>query len=92
MEDWELQDAGQRVQVIRKDEDQGGVLEFGTEVIVSEDGSIAALLGASHSASTAVGIMLVYSQSASREGSQKPYWKGTNSKRWFLPTVDSFET
>ncbi len=36
MEDWELLDAGQRVQVIKKDEDQGGVLEFGTEVVVAE--------------------------------------------------------
>jgi hypothetical protein len=75
MEDWELQDAGQRVQVIRKDEDQGGVLEFGTEVIVSEDGSIAALLGASPGASTAVGIMLGIIPKCFREDSQKPYWK-----------------
>ncbi|CAN5772043.1 malate:quinone oxidoreductase [soil metagenome] len=58
MEDWELELAGQRVQVIKKDEDGGGILEFGTEVVSSEDGSIAALLGASPGASTAVSIMV----------------------------------
>ena len=58
MEDWELEVAGQRVQVIKKDEEQGGILEFGTEVVSAADGSIAALLGASPGASTAVSIML----------------------------------
>ena len=57
-EDWELQTAGQRVQVIKKDKKKGGILEFGTEVIASEDGTIAALLGASPGASTSVHIML----------------------------------
>jgi malate dehydrogenase (quinone) len=56
--DWQLIVAGQRVQVIKKDEEEGGVLEFGTEVITSADGSIAGLLGASPGASTAVAIML----------------------------------
>ncbi|WP_460636178.1 malate:quinone oxidoreductase [Larkinella harenae] len=58
MEDWDLEMAGQRVQVIKKDEEEGGVLEFGTEVVSAADGSIAALLGASPGASTAVSIML----------------------------------
>ena len=58
MEDWELIIAGQRVQVIKKDEEEGGVLEFGTELITAADGSLAALLGASPGASTAVAIML----------------------------------
>ncbi len=57
-EDWVLETAGQRVQVIKKDEKEGGVLEFGTEVVSAADGSIAALLGASPGASTAVSIML----------------------------------
>lgn len=57
-EDWELEVAGQRVQVIKKDEKQGGILEFGTEVVTSSDGSLSALLGASPGASTAVSIML----------------------------------
>ena len=58
MQDWQLETAGQRVQVIKKDEEEGGVLEFGTEVVSAADGSIAALLGASPGASTAVSIML----------------------------------
>ena len=57
-EDWELITAGQRVQVMKKDAKKGGVLQFGTEVIASDDGSIAGLLGASPGASTAVPIML----------------------------------
>jgi malate dehydrogenase (quinone) len=58
-EDWDLVVAGQRVQVIKDTEDGGkGTLQFGTEVITAEDGSIAALLGASPGASTAVHVML----------------------------------
>jgi malate dehydrogenase (quinone) len=56
--DWELSVAGQRVQVIKKDEEEGGVLEFGTELVSSGDGSLAGLLGASPGASTATTIML----------------------------------
>jgi len=55
--DWELKVAGQRVQVIKKDKNKGGILEFGTEVICSKDGSVSALLGASPGASTSVHIM-----------------------------------
>ena len=57
-EDWELAIAGQRVQVIKKDEKDGGILEFGTEIVTSKDGTVAALLGASPGASTAVPVML----------------------------------
>jgi malate dehydrogenase (quinone) len=57
-EDWVLETAGQRVQVIKKDEEEGGKLEFGTEVINSADGTLGVLLGASPGASTAVSIML----------------------------------
>lgn len=58
MEDWVLQEAGKRVQVIKKDPKHGGVLEFGTEIVSAADGSLAALLGASPGASTAASIML----------------------------------
>jgi malate dehydrogenase (quinone) len=58
-EDWDLVVAGQRVQVIKDTEAGGrGSLQFGTEVISGADGSIAALLGASPGASTAVHVML----------------------------------
>lgn len=55
---WEMVTAGQRVQVIKKDKKKGGVLQFGTEVVASADGSLSALLGASPGASTAVPIMI----------------------------------
>ena len=45
-------------QLMLKHEDSKGNLQFGTEVITSDDGSLAALLGASPGASTAVDIML----------------------------------
>ncbi|MFT4186806.1 MAG: malate:quinone oxidoreductase [Micrococcaceae bacterium] len=57
-EDWELIEAGQRVQVIEKSKEKGGVLQFGTATIVSSDGTVSALLGASPGASTAPSIML----------------------------------
>ena len=57
-EDWTLIQAGQRAQVMKKDPEKGGVLQFGTEVVAAEDGTIAGLLGASPGASTAVPIML----------------------------------
>lgn len=56
--DWELITAGQRVQVMKKDPEKGGVLQFGTEIITGADGTIAGLLGASPGASTAAPIML----------------------------------
>jgi malate dehydrogenase (quinone) len=58
VEDWDLVVAGQRVQVIKDTVGGKGTLQFGTEVITAEDGSIAALLGASPGASTAVHVML----------------------------------
>jgi len=56
--DWELLNAGQRAQIIKKDAAKGGVLQFGTEIITAADGSISGLLGASPGASTAVFAML----------------------------------
>lgn len=58
IEDWTLTIAGQRVQIIAKDKDNGGVLKFGTEIVSAADGTVAALLGASPGASTSVSIML----------------------------------
>ena len=56
--DWYLISAGQRVQVMKKDAKKGGVLQFGTEIVSSADGSIAGLLGASPGASVSVSVML----------------------------------
>jgi malate dehydrogenase (quinone) len=57
-EDWRVEVAGQRVQIIKKDPVHGGILEFGTELVIASDRSIAAMLGASPGASTAVSIMV----------------------------------
>jgi malate dehydrogenase (quinone) len=56
--DWKVEVAGQRVQIIKKDRVHGGILEFGTELVIASDRSIVAMLGASPGASTAVWIML----------------------------------
>ncbi|MBD2840070.1 malate:quinone oxidoreductase [Pseudomonas sp. JM0905a] len=74
-EDWELLTAGQRVQVIKKDAEKGGILQFGTEVVSSADGSIAALLGASPGASTAAPIMLTVLEKTFKDKVQTPQWQ-----------------
>ncbi|ACO76666.1 malate:quinone oxidoreductase [Azotobacter vinelandii CA] len=74
-EDWKLLTAGQRVQVIKKDPEKGGVLQFGTEVVAAADGSIAALLGASPGASTAAPIMLTVLEKTFKDRIGTPEWQ-----------------
>lgn len=74
-EDWELQVAGQRVQIIKRDQEEGGTLEFGTDVIHNKDGSITTLLGASPGASVAVDIMLDVIKTAFSEKLETGDWK-----------------
>jgi malate dehydrogenase (quinone) len=57
-DDWKIEVAGQRVQIIKKDPTHGGILQFGTELVTAKDGSLTAMLGASPGASTAVAIMV----------------------------------
>jgi malate dehydrogenase (quinone) len=57
-DDWRLQVAGQRVQIIKPDSRRGGLLEFGTELVAAADRSLVALLGASPGASTAAFIAI----------------------------------
>ncbi len=73
-EDWDLEVAGQRVQVIKKDKEEGGVLEFGTELVYSSNGTIAGLLGASPGASTATSIMLDVLQKCFPEKMKTDEW------------------
>jgi malate dehydrogenase (quinone) len=56
--DWKLEDAGQRVQIIKNCNKKWGKLEFGTEIVASKDGTLAALLGASPGASVSVQAMI----------------------------------
>jgi malate dehydrogenase (quinone) len=74
-EDWELEVAGQRVQVIKKDAEGGGKLEFGTEIISARDNTVAALLGASPGASTSVSIALDLLVDCFPEQMQTPAWQ-----------------
>jgi malate dehydrogenase (quinone) len=74
-EDWELAIAGQRVQVIKKDDKEIGVLEFGTELVCAADGSLAALLGASPGASTSVTAMLDVLKKCFPEQMKSAEWK-----------------
>ena len=73
-QDWKISVAGQRVQII-KNTVKGGVLKMGTEVVSSSDGSLAALLGASPGASTAVTIMLEVLNSCWPEKMSTAKWK-----------------
>jgi len=57
-EDWYKITAGQRVQIMKRDDKGKAIIQFGTEVVAGADGTIAGLLGASPGASTAVPIML----------------------------------
>ncbi|NUU38093.1 malate dehydrogenase (quinone) [Pseudomonas sp. C2B4] len=74
-EDWRLWQAGQRVQIIKRDEAAGGVLKLGTEIVASADGSIAGLLGASPGASTAAPIMLTVIQKVFKDKVATPEWQ-----------------
>jgi malate dehydrogenase (quinone) len=73
--DWKLERAGQRVQVIKKDEELIGKLEFGTEIINTNDGTLAVLLGASPGASTAVSIMVELVSKCFPEQFNSPEWQ-----------------
>lgn len=74
-EDWRLEIAGQRVQIIKKDPKKGGILQFGTELVASGDGSIAALLGASPGASVTVSIMLELIERCFADKAGSDSWK-----------------
>ena len=74
-EDWKLETAGQRVQIIKKDKEHGGILQFGTEVVSSKDGDLAALLGASPGASTSVDIMLTVLEKCFPEKTVSEQWQ-----------------
>ena len=73
--DWKLAYAGQRVQIIKKNAEGGGKLEFGTEAITTEDGSLAALLGASPGASTTVNTMIGIMERCFKDRIATPEWQ-----------------
>lgn len=73
--DWKLAHAGKRVQVIKKSKEGRGKLEFGTEVICSADGTLAALLGASPGASTTAHVMLRILEQCFPDDMKRPEWQ-----------------
>jgi malate dehydrogenase (quinone) len=84
-DNWTLADAGQRVQIIKKDGANGGKLEFGTELVAAKDGSLAALLGASPGASVAAQAMIEVIERCMAErmtsGSPETNWRA-RLKEW----------
>ncbi|MGK3112644.1 malate dehydrogenase (quinone) [Candidatus Pantoea formicae] len=74
-EDWKLIQAGQRVQIIKKDAEKGGVLKLGTEIVTDQQKTIAALLGASPGASTAAPITLDVMKKLFPEQFASPEWQ-----------------
>ncbi|GAB2790713.1 malate dehydrogenase (quinone) [Halomonas shantousis] len=74
-DDWRLEVAGQRVQIIKQDPQKGGLLQFGTEIVAAGDGSLAALLGASPGASTATSIMFDLMERCFPEKFASPVWQ-----------------
>lgn len=57
-EDWQLIDAGIRVQAIKKEDGDAGIVHFGTEVVTDAARSLSALLGASPGASVSTNIIV----------------------------------
>ncbi|MBL6828182.1 MAG: malate dehydrogenase (quinone) [Opitutales bacterium] len=89
-EDWKLIDAGIRVQAIKKEDGDAGIVHFGTEVVTSEDRSISALLGASPGASVCVNIVLevarkCFGELFAKEDVQKKLLE-------MIPTLDAHST
>jgi malate dehydrogenase (quinone) len=83
-DDWMVEVAGQRVQIIKKDPVHGGVLQFGTELVSASDGSIIAMLGASPGASTAVWIMLQVIERCFRDNLTSKGW--ANKLKEMIPS------
>jgi malate dehydrogenase (quinone) len=80
LQDWGLEIAGQRVQIIKKDPKQGGKLEFGTEMVTAADGTLAALLGASPGASTCAATMVDLILKCFPEQARTEAWQATLRK------------
>jgi malate dehydrogenase (quinone) len=74
-DDWELASAGQRVQIIKGCDKNGGKLEFGTEIVTAKDGTLASLLGASPGASTSVQAMVEVIERCFKQRMKSADWK-----------------
>lgn len=75
VDEWSLESAGNRVQIIKRCDTKGGKLEFGTETITSKDGTLAALLGASPGASISVQAMIEVIERCFKTQAKSAEWK-----------------
>jgi len=73
--EWTLETAGHRVQIIKHCDHKGGKLEMGTEIISSRDGTLAALLGASPGASISVQAMIEVIEKCFKKQVRTADWK-----------------
>ncbi len=73
--EWTLENAGQRVQIIKECNQKWGKLEFGTEIVAAKDGTLAALLGASPGASVSVKAMIDVIERCFAKQIQTPAWQ-----------------
>tara|TARA_A100001391_G_scaffold201512_2_gene188720 strand:+ start:1614 stop:3113 length:1500 start_codon:yes stop_codon:yes gene_type:complete len=84
--DWRLMDAGIRVQAIKREDGEAGIVHYGTEIVTAKDKSIAALLGASPGASVSVSLMLQVIQNCLPELLATP--EGAGKMKEMIPTFD----
>lgn len=63
------------MQIIKRDKKIGGVLRLGTEVVSDDEGTVAALLGASPGASTAAPIMLQLMEKVFKDKVDSAAWQ-----------------
>lgn len=86
LEDWQLIDAGIRVQAIKKEDGDAGIVHFGTEVVTDADCSLSALLGASPGASVSTNIILEIIRKCFGETLTSP--TGQERMKVMIPTFD----
>lgn len=84
--DWRLIDAGIRVQAIKREDGEAGIVHYGTEIVSDKDKTIAALLGASPGASVSVSLMLDVIKDCLPELLQSP--EGAAAMKQMIPTYD----
>ena len=78
--DWYLENAGIRVQIMKKSKKDGPRLEFGTEIIFSKRNNLAALLGASPGASISVKSMIEVIEKCLINKKKKGVWESAIRK------------
>ncbi len=84
--DWRLMDAGIRVQAIKREDGEAGIVHYGTEIVTDKDKTVAALLSASPGASVSVSLMLQVIQDCLPELLASP--QGASKMKEMIPTFN----